>query len=237
MRPRKGRTNSWAGIKPGDNNANSPGSPVGQRPATYANAIAYFANGGLLSPQRQLQIHPWLDGAAPSSIFHFDLGPMSFTPLRLAATGPPQGVLLGAVEIRQPAFHPPRTALRILTPGLAYWPIDLALPAGLAAADVPPIALGDVLVAVHRAMHLRVTQAELSALAGECTRGVRKAFKERCRAEALVSGVPQAELREKEGALRDLGVRRVDFLLGKTVFKGLVCVPGDPEGCVRMVMA
>ncbi|KAJ7113597.1 hypothetical protein C8R44DRAFT_796777 [Mycena epipterygia] len=86
-------------------------------------------------------------------------------------------------------------------------------------------------------MHLRVTQAEWAALTGEHARGVRRAFEQRCCAEALVSDVPPAQRREREGAVRDLGVRRVDFLLGKTVFKGLVCVPGDPEGCVRMVMA
>jgi hypothetical protein len=36
---------------------------------------------------------------------------------------------------------------------------------------------------------------------------------------------------------RKQGVKRVDFLLGQTVLKGLVRVPGDPEGCVRMVTA
>jgi hypothetical protein len=31
------------------------------------------------------------------------------------------------------------------------------------------------------------------------------------------------------------GLKRIDYLQGKTLFKGLVSVPGDPPGCMRMV--
>ncbi|KAJ7084692.1 hypothetical protein C8R44DRAFT_894129 [Mycena epipterygia] len=94
--------------------------------------------------------------------------PIASIPLHLSAIAPPQGVLLSAGEIRESGFHSPRTALRILPPGLACcWPIDLALFAGLVTAEVPPIGLGDVLVAVHRAMHLHVTSVEWAALAGD----------------------------------------------------------------------
>ncbi|KAJ7077610.1 hypothetical protein C8R44DRAFT_863226 [Mycena epipterygia] len=252
LQPRQ-RTNSWQGpapppgspfvppkapaflsaqssyFRPGHKKSNSWGNTGGQ-PPSWMNANPYFNNGGLLSPQMPLQIHPWLNGDSPSPVFHFDLAPVAFMPLRLASANPPQSMVLGAAEIREPAFHPPLTTLRILLPKLPFWPIDLALPANVPASQAPPISLGDVLVAMHRAMHMRITHADWATLASEDEQRVTRAFTQRCRAEAVRSGVPPAQLRDREVALRNQGVKRVDFLLGKTVFKGLVRVPGDPEG-------
>ncbi|KAJ6580397.1 hypothetical protein DFH09DRAFT_979157 [Mycena vulgaris] len=188
--------------------------------------------------QTPLQIHPWLNGDAPSPVFHFDLAPGRFAPLRLVSANPPQSAVLGTAEISEPAFHPPLTALRILHPRLPFWPVDLDLPADLPAdAAPPPISLGDVLVALHRALHQRITPADWAALSPADEAAVTKAFSHRCRGEAVRSGVPPAHLRDREVAERNQGVKRVDFLLGKTVFKGLVRAPEDPDGCVRMVTA
>jgi hypothetical protein len=95
-----------------------------------------------------------------------------------------------------------------------------------------PISLGDVLVSLHRAMHERISHADWETLTEEDAQIVTR---ERCRAEAIRSRVPPPQLRDREVAERNQGVKRVDFLLGKTVFKGLVRAPGDPEGCVRMI--
>ncbi|KAJ7448845.1 hypothetical protein B0H11DRAFT_2332862 [Mycena galericulata] len=164
---------------------------------------------------------------APSPIFHFDLAPLQFAPLRLVNANPPQTAVLRVAEIREPAFHPPLTSLRILHQCIPFWPIDLAL----------PTELGDVLLSLHRALHERISHADWETLAEEDAQAVTKAFTQRCRAEAIRSRVPPPHLRDREVAERNQGVKRVDFLLGKTVFKGLVRAPGDPEGCVRMVTA
>ncbi|KAJ7093507.1 hypothetical protein C8R44DRAFT_860645 [Mycena epipterygia] len=256
--PSRQRTTSWHGPAP------APNSPFLQPtvPAFVHSQSAYFtpghrrsqswgaanappppswlnnANPYLNSVPQAPQVHPWLNGDAPSPIFHFDLAPGQFAPLRLISTNPPQSAVLGA-EIREPAFHPPLTALRILHPRIPFWPIDLELPAELAAqAPTPtPISLGDVLVALHRTMHQRITHADWATLSPDDEQAVTKAFTHRCRGEAVRSGVQPAHLRDREVAERNQGVKRVDFLLGKTVFKGLVRAPGDPEGCVRMVTA
>jgi hypothetical protein len=206
----------------------------GTAPAWVTNGNPYFNGGG--SAQAGVLIHPWLNGDTPSSAFHFDLAPAAFRPLRRIATVPPSGALVNDFELREPAFHPPRFAMRIIHPRLPFWPVDLALPAG-AGANANPITLADVLVALHHALHTRINHADWATLGAEDEARVTRAFAARCRAEAVRSGAGPAQLRDREVAVRNQGVMRVDFLLGKTVFKGLVRVPGDPEGCVRMVTA
>ncbi|KAJ7253120.1 hypothetical protein C8J57DRAFT_1348850 [Mycena rebaudengoi] len=216
------RHHSWG-------NANAPPPP-----AWLNNANPYLNPSAPLAP---MQIHPWLNGDSPSPVFHFDLGPAIFAPLRLVSTNPPKSAILGAAEIREPAFHPPLTSLRILNPRIPFWPVDLSLPEDIPAAHAPPITLGDVLVALHRTLHERISHADWATLNAEQEVAVTRAFTSRCRGEAVRSGVPPAKLRDREVAERGQGVKRIDFLLGKTVFKGLVRAPGDPEGCVRMITA
>ncbi|KAJ7930228.1 hypothetical protein B0H13DRAFT_1595545 [Mycena leptocephala] len=219
---------------PGHRRSHSWGAAGAPPPPSWANSANPYLPNALQTP---LQVHPWLNGNAPSPIFHFDLAPLQFAPLRLVSANPPQTAVLSAAEIREPAFHPPLTSLRILHPRIPFWPIDLALPTELAAQGPLPISLGDVLVSLHRALHERISHADWETLAKEDAQAVTKAFTHRCCAEAIRSRVPPPHLRDREVAERNQGVKRVDFLLGKTVFKGLVRAPGDPEGCVRMVTA
>ncbi|KAJ6559754.1 hypothetical protein B0H19DRAFT_944999 [Mycena capillaripes] len=219
--------------------ANNPARPTHRRqtrswgtaPSWVNNANPFLSAGG---PQAAMQIHPWLNGDAPSPSFHFDLAPAAFVPLRRVDTYPPTSALVGPADLREPAFHPPLFALRILHPRLPFWPVDLALPTG---AHAPPITLADVLVALHRALHTRINHADWATLGREDEAAVTRAFAARCRAEAVRSGAAPAHLRDREVAVRNQGVKRIDFLVGKTVFKGLVRAPGDPDGCVRMVTA
>ncbi|KAJ7093506.1 hypothetical protein C8R44DRAFT_645969, partial [Mycena epipterygia] len=93
----------------------------------------------------------------------------------------------------------------------------------------------DVLVALYRVMHKRIARGEWAPLSAGDERTVTKAFTDRCRAEAVRSRVQPAQLRDQEVKERNQGVKRVDFLLGKTVFEGLVRTLGDLAGCMRMV--
>ncbi|KAJ7627219.1 hypothetical protein FB45DRAFT_920848 [Roridomyces roridus] len=248
LTPRQ-RTNSWQGPLGGGGSpfippkapaflsaqsAYKPWVPGHKKSKSWGNTAAYvpaWVNNNpnpYAPPIPKQQIHPWLNGDAPSPHFHFDLAPNAFMPLRLSAP-------VGGPELASAAFHPPRINLRILHPRLPFWPIDLALPASRAAGSAPPISLGDVLLALHRALHTRITPTDWETLSAEDAQAVTHAFARRCRAAALRSGVAAVHLRDREVEERNYGVKRVDFLCGKTVFKGLVKAPGDPEGVVRLI--
>ncbi|KAJ7493808.1 hypothetical protein FB451DRAFT_449185 [Mycena latifolia] len=241
--PRLQRTNSWHGsisapLDPTDPDLSNPKSfgarqsmPRHQRPHSWSaidapkwwlnDANPYLTN----TPTTPIQIHPWLNGDAPSSGFYFDLAPGQFCPIRIVSTT--LSTALGP-ELSEPAFYPPLTKLRILHPCIPYWPVDL---------NPSPIRLGDVLVALHRALQLRITHTDWETLSEEDKHAVARAWKQRYHAEAGRSGVPPAHLRDREEAEKNQGVKRVDFLQGKTVFRGLVRAPGDPDGCVRLLTA
>jgi hypothetical protein len=114
---------------------------------------------------------------------------------------------------------------------LPFWPIDVR------ASDANCISLGDIFTALHCAFHVRIDSSDWETLSSEDKERVATAFSHRCRAEAVRSGVEPALLHDKELEARSVGLQRVDFLLGKTVFQGLVKVPGDPEGVLRLVTA
>ncbi|KAJ7895144.1 hypothetical protein B0H14DRAFT_659429 [Mycena olivaceomarginata] len=170
------------------------------------------ANPWLNSAPPAPQIHPWIDGDAPSPIFYFDLADSAFTPRRFLTTNQTLSAILSLAEFQQPAFHPPLTALRIIHPRIPSWPVDLELPTELVTEAPKPITLGDVLIALHRAMHQRITYSYWAMLSLEDEQAVSNAFTDRCRTETMPSGVPE----------RSQGVKRVDFLLGETMFKGLI---------------
>ncbi|KAJ7085358.1 hypothetical protein B0H15DRAFT_931749 [Mycena belliarum] len=229
------RTASWQGPAPPP----PPHSPFLQPHApahpTHVKAKSWGNTPAWLPAPGQPQIHPWLDADAPAQAqsFHFDLAPTMFAPLR--AVTATQSVHVSPAELRAPALHPPRTALRILHPRLPFWPVDLALPPAAVAA--PPIALGDVLAALHHALHARISAADWAGLSPKDVQRVTRAFAQRCRMEAVRGGGSQATLHEREAAVRGEGVKRVDFLCGKTVFRGLRRAPEDPEGVLRLVTA
>ncbi|KAJ7506110.1 hypothetical protein B0H11DRAFT_2220035 [Mycena galericulata] len=184
-------------------------------------------------PQPPLLIHPWLNGAA-----EFDLAPSRFALRRLVPPHSPQSAPLRETEVRaqigEQAFYPPVKLLRILLPKLPFWSIDL-VPQNIPGSQrVAPISLSDVLWEIHRALHQKISAEDWATLSAENAHRVTQAFVQRCRAEAERSGVSPAHLRDREIAERSQGVKRVDFLLGKTVFKALVRSPADPEGCVRL---
>ncbi|KAJ7830034.1 hypothetical protein B0H13DRAFT_1564816, partial [Mycena leptocephala] len=229
--PRRRRSNSWGAapalpawhtpspwVSPWDS-AWVPSLDLPARQLSPVNASNFYLQNG---PQTALQIHPWLNGDSPSASFHFDLAPVQFAPMRAVGRNPVQAVILSVAELREAAFHPPLRSLRILHPQLPFWPIDLALPAGFAFQASPPISMGDVLVALHRSLHQRISHADWATLGPDEEVAVTRAFAQRCRGEAARSGVPPAQLRDREVAERNLGVKRVDFLRGKTVFKGLL---------------
>jgi hypothetical protein len=189
------------------------------------------------SQSPQLFINPWINASSPRHDFLFDLAPTTFTPLRFLGHG--QSAMLSANEMHEPAMYPPLTRLRIICDLIPNWPIDLEfrqpssttpyspyspnqLEFTYQQPSPSPITLADVLVAIHQAMHRRITHVDWAKLNRLGQRGVTKAYLRRC-----VSEYERAQ-----------GVKRVDFLLGRTRMVGLVR-SGMEDGweVMRLVLA
>lgn len=165
----------------------------------------------------QLFINPFIHAANPRRDFFFDLAPTAFAPMCLF--GLSQSRYLSFREQRELAVYPPVTRLRIICELTEQWPIDIEphqwgtppyspySPHGFAAQQKPPISLLNVLLAIHQAMHQQVTPADWAKLSANKVGGITRAYRMRC------------GMNEHEKAK---GVKRVDYLLGKTRMMGLL---------------
>ncbi|KAJ7782634.1 hypothetical protein B0H16DRAFT_1493805 [Mycena metata] len=183
-----------------------------------------------------LEIHPWINGEAPSPEFFFDLSVTDFLPCRML--GEHGAVRLTHADLAQPAFYPPITRLRIVCDMILQWPIDLVFGGGgggmsfAGMGQPPPITLGDILIAVHQKMHQPITHLDWSRLSmGEET-VVSRAFTRRCRRESAREGAMVHF--EEEMPERQKGVKVVDFLRGRNIFRGLV---RGADGSVKLAVS
>ncbi|KAG5641522.1 hypothetical protein DXG03_004827, partial [Asterophora parasitica] len=158
----------------------------------------------------QSSVNPWINGEAPRPDFFFDLSLPTFSPMRTYASG--QSVVFPYEDMIQPAFIPSTTRLRIVCDAFPQWPIVLQLSSYEGAGYDPlPISVSDVLVAVHRSMHKQITHDDWRRLSRPQEIEVARAFTRRVHADP---DLLQEEHRK--------GVKRVDYLLGKTRMAGLM---------------
>ncbi|KAJ7186535.1 hypothetical protein C8R46DRAFT_853862, partial [Mycena filopes] len=78
----------------------------------------------------------------------------------------------------------------------------------------------DVLQELHKSFHQRITHADWNALDEDKKVAVAKSFHLRCHLEATRGQRLQAHVADREMEVRSDGVKRVDFLLGRTTFTG-----------------
>jgi hypothetical protein len=129
-------------------------------------------------------------------------------------------------DLNQTATQPPMYKLSISCDyWIPEWPLNLDFrssnPYDI---NVPPIRLGDVLQAIHGTLNKRISQHDWAQLNPQQVYSVSQAYTRRCRA------MGPGEIEE-----RNQGVKRIDFLLGKTKFRGLVKV-GDSIEHLKMIV-
>jgi hypothetical protein len=189
-------------------------------------------------------IHPFLDGSAkpPAGELWFDMSAHEFAPLRRLPTG--VVMPLSPEELAQPATHPPTTKMKITCEAVPQWPIELELEPmpveGLGLANMPqwaqdqqaaaaevPITVRDVLESVYRELQLQITHVEWGRLGRSEEMAVSRAFTRRIKSAG--------DAGEEETML---GVKRIDYLLDKFMFRGIVPNKGSKgfENC-RMVIS
>lgn len=186
-----------------------PGSPVPTHPPPF-------------------YIHPLLNGEIPRSGFIFNLPSRNFSPVRFIGLG--QTSLLSHEELSQPATHPAISHIVISCDAIPQWPIQIIYDPEPNTIRVPPghpppaITLGDVLIAIHRSLHTRITHADWAQLNTSDEIAVARAYTKRCNSSP-----------HTEDLQRTQGVKRVDFLLERVWFKGLLR-DGDRWDRMKMVI-
>jgi hypothetical protein len=115
--------------------------------------------------------------------------------------------------------------MRILCDVIPQWPIELEctpyeihgehLSIPSVNEEVPPISFGDVLLAIHRALHKQISRLDWERLTPSEEIAIANAYTRRC----SIPSVSQSETNQ--------GVKRVDFLLDRFIFRGLIRAPGE----------
>ena len=156
--------------------------------------------------ERNLTLNPWIDASKPRSEFFFNLANTVRAPVLLQVSGLERDLFLSSY-LNDPATHPPLARLRIICKLIPQWPIDLEFRRFPSTPKQPPITLQDVLVAVHRDVHRPITHLDWARLNPHKQRTITKWYNQRC------------GMNENEKAQ---GVKRVDYLNGKTRMVGLL---------------
>ncbi|KAI6094216.1 hypothetical protein EV401DRAFT_1323998 [Pisolithus croceorrhizus] len=155
-------------------------------------------------------LHPFLNGDSTLTDLYFDLSSPTFSPMRALSTG--QFMPISAGELTQAATTPPVTRMRIIHHSIPQWPIDVELRYNEYAAGItPPITVGDVLYMIHHSLRRQISHADWAMLGRWKQTEVARAYTRR------YSSVPQMAQLEA-----GRGVRRVDYLRDRHIFRGLV---------------
>ncbi|KAF5367086.1 hypothetical protein D9758_003973 [Tetrapyrgos nigripes] len=207
--------------------------------------------GSPLTPS-QFELHPWLNAQTFSGQLLLDLSAHDFNPLQVVSPPPmTQTVPVPYEYILMPATRPPINRLRIVCDLIPQWPMDVVYnpqnvnpaspgvipigsgglgspygsPSVLGHQPHPPITVADILYTIHKSLHTRISQLDWAKLTLAEETAVAKVFTKRCKAVGSLEAV------ERE---RAEGVKRIDFLLGKVWFKGLVMDWND--GVMKLVV-
>lgn len=227
--PYRSRGLSWNGGMPPSPFAQSPWLPY--RPRTYSlGGIGSSWGDSSYSPQeyqgtaRHSWLHPLLNGDSSLTDLYFDLSFPTFSPMRSISTG--QFVPISAGELSQAATTPPVTRMRVIHHAIPQWPIDIELRYNeYAAGTTSPITVGDVLYMIHQSLRRQISHADWAMLSSWRRTEVARAYTRR------YSSVPQmAQLEASRG------VRRVDYLGDRHIFRGLVKIYDmDGFNCWKMI--
>lgn len=151
----------------------------------------------------------------------------TFEPKRLASPGATTGDALHKEELSQPAAYPGVTEMSVTCDELPHWKMELKSAVDPAPSvfysveerreHIPPLTVHDVLLGIQRSVRSSVSHEEWDQLSADQQKSIADAYIRRCRAN------PETKVFEESQ-----GVRRVDYLLDKHFFKGLV-LPKGPE--------
>jgi len=190
----------------------------------------YYSPGWQLAPVElpRPQLHNLINGeiVAQHLYINFALADLVFK----KRTGPGSYNIstLSPYDLEQPATHPQMTRVRVMCDGIPQWPVDLHVngttlsPHRHRRGALPYLTLEDIVRAVHASLHRKIAHEEWGRLTYSQETEVARAYTRRFKS----SGTEWAERQQQAE-----GVKRVDFLLKNTWFKGFTWL--EPENGVE----
>jgi len=211
-------------------------TPVRKRTRSFDNSYVPFTQPGsippytnpysfqVIPPSKGPVLHPYLDGSRYRGDIVCDLAAPEFKPMRLI--GHNQLWPLTYEELAQNGTDPQMYKLTISCDAwIPEWPLHLDFRSNNPYdSNIPPIKLGDILIAIHGSLHKRISQYDWAQLSPEREYEVSKAYTRRCK----TMGPDQLKNRNQ-------GVKQIDFLLGRTRFRGLAKV-GDSHEHLKLLV-
>ncbi|OSX59355.1 hypothetical protein POSPLADRAFT_1048692 [Postia placenta MAD-698-R-SB12] len=197
--------------------------PWGTYPAFVAPPYMYQQPQPQPQPAPSPQLHPMLNGEGRDGpALLFDVSVHTFQPMRLTSAGASSGPTLSLDELGQQATYPPCRRMKISCDIIPQWPIELeakeqertlflSIPSN--SHKDAPITVGDVLIAIHRSLQRQISHVDWARLSQAEETAVARAYTRRCKTYGSVEAFEKSQ-----------GVRRVDYLLDKYMFRGLISI-------------
>ncbi|KAI0002429.1 hypothetical protein BJV74DRAFT_949129 [Russula compacta] len=190
---------------------------------TYSPSYAYTA---MELPRPQL--HNLINGEIIAQHLYIDFAEAEVVFRKRTGSGFHGLTTLGGYDLEQPATNPQMTRVRVVCDPIPQWPVDLQVigttlsPHRRRRGALPYLTLEDVLSAVHASLHRKISHEEWGRLTVSQETEVARAYTRRFKSSGSewASRQQQAE-----------GVKRVDFLLKNTWFKGFTWL--EPENGVE----
>jgi len=174
------------------------------------------------------QLHNLINGEIVAHHLYVNLAEPDLVFRKRTGSGLFAHTTLSSYDLEQPATNPQTTRVRVICDLIPQWPVDLRVvgtslePHRRGRAALPYLTLEDVIRAVHAVLHRKISHAEWGRLTTSQETEIARAYTRRYKA----SGSEWSEHEQKAQ-----GVKRVDFLLKHSWFKGFTWL--TPEGGVE----
>jgi hypothetical protein len=170
------------------------------------------------------QLHNLINGDIIAPHLHIDFADPDLVFRKRIGSGIHHYSTLSSYDLEQPATHPQMTRVRILCDMIPQWPIDLQVlgttlsPHRRRRAALPYLTLEDIMQAVHASLHRKISHQEWGRLSKSQETEVARAYTRRYK---------NAGSEWSERQQQSEGVKRVDFLLKTTWFKGFTWLDSE----------
>jgi hypothetical protein len=176
------------------------------------------------------QLHNLIDGEILAHRLHINFAKVDLVFKMRTGSSHYDVAAMSMYDLEQSAANPQMTRVRVVCDAIPQWPVDLQVigtslsPHRRRRAALPYLTLEDVIHAVHALLHHKISHEEWGRLSVSQETDVAGAYTRRYKASGS-----DWEVRQQQSE----GVKRVDWLLKNTWFKGLTWV-GSESGVEQL---